>query len=225
MDVPHTFEELRSSISNQTLTPLIDHLSLEVHHHAILHALIGLRGHFRELDEDDDRHIDLARAYACEIVAWRFASYLSEQEAIDYLLYELPERGTKSRSRDDEEAQRVNPAVHHGLLPSQPSFKRDASLEPSERSRLLPPTRDRSSSPAMSASAFDTDDIEDDFGDLAASFAGLNALEIATVTDAKKFLSQKAIQRVVQGIWRGDIIFFETLNVVSTKKARKWNSK
>lgn len=56
--------------------------------------------------------------------------------------------------------------------------------------------------------------------DLASAFAGLNALEIAAVAEAKKFLSQKTIQNIIDGIWKGDIVFWETLGTHSEKQAK-----
>lgn len=56
-------------------------------------------------------------------------------------------------------------------------------------------------------------------------FFGLNALEIATIAQAKKFLSQRVIQRVVTDIWNGEIVFWDSLTVHSTKKPRLFNRK
>lgn len=66
---------------------------------------------------------------------------------------------------------------------------------------------------------------DEDDAFFANTFAGLNALEIAGVAGAKKFLGQKAVQRIINGIWKGDIIFWETLNTHSTKKARIYDRK
>lgn len=55
------------------------------------------------------------------------------------------------------------------------------------------------------------------------SFVGLNALEIAAVAGAKRFLSQRIVQKTVDDIWNGDIIFWESLNVHSKKKAKFYN--
>ena len=57
----------------------------------------------------------------------------------------------------------------------------------------------------------------------ALTFAGLNALEIAAVSDAKRFLSQRSVQRVVTGIWVGDIVFWDSVSVHSKKKARLYD--
>ena len=55
------------------------------------------------------------------------------------------------------------------------------------------------------------------------SFVGLNALEIAAVAGAKKFLSQRIVQKTIDDIWNGHIIFWESLSVHSKKKARFYN--
>ena len=48
-----------------------------------------MKWHFSTL-EVDDRGLNETRANACEIVAWRFLSRISERDAVDYCLYELP---------------------------------------------------------------------------------------------------------------------------------------
>ncbi|RPB18560.1 hypothetical protein L211DRAFT_854004 [Terfezia boudieri ATCC MYA-4762] len=61
--------------------------------------------------------------------------------------------------------------------------------------------------------------------EIAAAYSGLNALEIAIVAEAKYFLSQKSVQRVVDGIWEGRIVFWESLNVTGRKKPHLYDSK
>lgn len=56
------------------------------------------------------------------------------------------------------------------------------------------------------------------------SFIGLNALEIAAVIEAKPFLSQRVVQKIVDDIWNGRIIFWESLSVHTKKKAKIYNS-
>lgn len=56
-------------------------------------------------------------------------------------------------------------------------------------------------------------------------FFGLNALEIAVIGQAKRFLSQRVIQRVVNDIWNGEIVFWDSLTVHSTKKPQIFNRK
>lgn len=56
-------------------------------------------------------------------------------------------------------------------------------------------------------------------------FFGLNALEIAAIAHAKKFLGQTVVQRVVNDIWTGEIVFWDSLTVRSTKKPHVFNRK
>jgi hypothetical protein len=65
----------------------------------------------------------------------------------------------------------------------------------------------------------DSEEVEDEM----APFIGLNALEIAAVADAKKFLSQRVVQKIVDDIWNGRVIFWESLSVHSKKKAKIYN--
>ncbi len=64
-----------------------------------------------------------------------------------------------------------------------------------------------------------------DEGDITSSFGGLNALDIAAVAEAKNFLSQRNVQKVVNGIWSGEIVFWETLSVHTKKKAQLYNAR
>ncbi|KAI9713491.1 MAG: hypothetical protein M1820_000873 [Bogoriella megaspora] len=59
--------------------------------------------------------------------------------------------------------------------------------------------------------------------DYLSSFENLNALEIAVVSGAKKFLSQKTVQKILNGIWNGDIVFWENMSSNSRKTARFYN--
>ena len=56
-------------------------------------------------------------------------------------------------------------------------------------------------------------------------FAGLNALEIATIASAKRFLSQHVVQHIIDGIWDGDIIFWESLSVHTRKRAQIYHQR
>ena len=53
-------------------------------------------------------------------------------------------------------------------------------------------------------------------------YVGFNALEIAVAAEAKRFLGQRRVQKIVNAIWCGDIIFWESLNVQATRKAQKY---
>ncbi|KAF3936120.1 hypothetical protein ABW19_dt0200136 [Dactylella cylindrospora] len=57
------------------------------------------------------------------------------------------------------------------------------------------------------------------------AFSGLSTLELAVVCDAKKFLSQRTVQNVVNGIWDGSIVFWQDLRTDSKKRASLYNPK
>ena len=137
-----------------------------------------MKGHFSALENEDDRGITLTRGLACELVAWRFVTHLSERDAIDYLCTDLVQR---KGSQDDE---------------SQP--------DSGERSPLL------SQDEARSEDIENDQPIDTDVTDtsIAKNYQQLNALEIAAVCDAKKFLSQRAVQRIIDGIWKGEYFHF-----------------
>jgi hypothetical protein len=186
-----------------------------------------LKWHFSAL-EPDDRGLNETRANACEIISWRFLTRLSGRDAVDFCLYELP----PPEAPDDEEL----PEVRHGNNPD-PS-------EPTEVSRLLPqyrapdhslprPTTSRSTRQQLMRTVThlgghifaDTEGEEEEEEDPTFSFTGLNALEIAAVADAKKFLSHRLVQKIIYGIWTGDIVFWESLSVHTQKKAQFYNKR
>jgi hypothetical protein len=69
----------------------------------------------------------------------------------------------------------------------------------------------------------DPDEDDDDDTDPTAPFVNLNALEIAAIADAKRFLSQHVVQKIITGIWSGEIIFWDRLSAGSVKKPRFYN--
>lgn len=62
----------------------------------------------------------------------------------------------------------------------------------------------------------------DEDGSFAKDYQNLNALEIAVVTESKKFLSQRAVQRIIDGIWKGDIMFWQTMSPRAVKQASRY---
>ena len=52
----------------------------------------------------------------------------------------------------------------------------------------------------------------------------LNALEIAAVCEAKKFMSQRAVQRIIDGLWKGDIMLWQTMSPHAVKRATLYHS-
>ena len=184
---PHTFEQLRTASVGHILGPLTKMLSDRCHHPHIVSALMIAKWQFGS-GEQDDRGINEARGFSCEIVAWRFLAHFPQTELIDYLLHQIPSRPVPDSTGIDLES--------------------EASRHLSDYSSLIN-TREG------------TEDAEDDL----APFKGLNALEIASIANAKKFLSQRVVQKVVDDIWNGQIIFWESLNVHSKKKAKIYNKK
>lgn len=177
--------------------------------------------------EPDDRGLNETRANACEIVSWRFLTRLSQRDAIDFCLYELP----APEVIDDEER------------PELESSNNMTTAESNEESRLLPqyrapdhvpprPTTSRSTRQQLMRTIaelgnhiFVDSDGDEDEEDPTSSFTGLNALEIAAIADAKKFLSQRHVQKIINGIWTGDIVLWESLSVHTQKKAQFYNKR
>ena len=141
-------------------------------------------------------------------MAWRFVSHLTQREAIEYLCYELPAAHPKPGNIPQATAQRLTDD--------------DGAANGDERRPLLDGFEE-------SGISFNDDDqdtsgrLSDEEEPFAATCAGLNALEIAAVAGAKKFLSEKPIQRIINAIWKGDIVFWDTMSSNSVKKARLYN--
>ena len=179
--------------------------------------------------EPDDRGVNQTRGYACEVVAWRFLSHLSERERIDYLLYELPLAAIEANDhgRDDSEAD-SNDRVVSGDRPRPPNGIDETSLllprAPVSGPRPLHARRSASQAERHETAEWSEGSQAEDHH-LRAAFEGLNALEIAAVADAKKFLSQRSVQTVVNDIWNGHIIFWESLSPHTTKKAQIYNKR
>ncbi|EKG13383.1 Ion transport [Macrophomina phaseolina MS6] len=244
------------------LQPLINKLSNEVHHLAVVAALLqripkwhqarlercgflglttfsALKGHFRAIESDDDRGINESRGLACEVVAWQFVLTLSEREALDYLLFELHKPGENDEDDSDDEESRVSRGRANGS-------GQHSNGEPTERTGLLSGghtpghgtangngaangngngnrTKSRSSSRSINRH-IPGEEYEATGGEgFAEPFLNLNTLEIAAVANAKKFLSQRAIQEIINGIWSGEIVFWEALKVHAVKKPKYYN--
>lgn len=165
------------------------------------------------------------RGYACEIVAWRFVTHLSRRECIDYLLFELPALSFEHAWPCDTET---------GLAdtPTETDERRN-DADANERSPLIlrqsgePRTPGTNTDPEYFnvSSLFVSGAEARDNHEFTASFDNLNALEVAAVSGAKKFLSQHVVQRIIDSIWRGDIVFWESLSLYSVKAATVYNKK
>ncbi|KAL1597967.1 hypothetical protein SLS60_008455 [Paraconiothyrium brasiliense] len=183
--LPHSFEELRTATSARSLSPLIVYLTDNCHHRAIVHALLALKAHFAALEESSDEPgVNEARGYACEYVAWQFVTSLTERDSIDFLLHE------------------IQPAALPG--------DRDSDIEREQENRSAPVTeRSALLDDGRTSSYFGTDGVISDAmassgqsDEFTAQFENLSALEIAAVSNSKKFLRQRPVQKIINGLWR-----------------------
>ncbi|PHH83926.1 hypothetical protein CDD83_2785 [Cordyceps sp. RAO-2017] len=221
VDLPSTFEQLRTTAAGNCIRVLVDHLYASCSNPATVHALLALKWHYAAESE----HVGLSetRSNACEIVAWRFLARLSGREAMDFCLYEIPaehhidhdpgqHRPRQLPCEHDGEAAETSPLIRRIRLG--PQLDVPPVGRPSKRTKL------ESSLPGLTR---DADDPVDDL-DPTAAFKGLNALEIAAVADAKRFLSQHLVQKIISGIWNGDIVFWDALSVRASKKPRFYDA-
>jgi hypothetical protein len=181
----------------------------------ILYPNSVLKGHFVTLEADEEQGIHAARGFACEAVATRFIIGLADREIIDSLLYELQisdDSETDNQIVDENQPELLSPVSEQSPLLPRSSLRSRGSY----RSRLtIPEAYDGAAEESTAA----TD------AELAEQFDGLNALEIAAVSGAKKFLCQKQVQRIINAIWTGDIMFWSKLSADAQKKAQIYQRK
>ncbi|KAH8660516.1 hypothetical protein BX600DRAFT_514116 [Xylariales sp. PMI_506] len=209
IDSPLSWDDLRSSKHLKTLQPLIDKLVDDVHHQAIVAALVALKGHFTAMESDDDCGINESRGYACELVAWQFVMTLSDHELLDYLLFELHDEEYHNSDTDDEETALLVGNRCNGYVNANGQANGQAN-----------------GNGAYQISHSDGHEHKHNSNEgFAEPFINLNTLEMAAVSGAKKFLSQRTVQDVIGGIWSGDIVFWNTLSSKAVKKARYYDKK
>lgn len=170
--------------------------------------------------DDKTRDLSASRAHACEIVAWRFLSRLSEREAVDYCLYEIPEL-EEPEPIPDTIPEESTSTEHSPLLPRSNggSYGRRSmttTVNSVKRGQLL-------QSLSRLTASFSVEEGEEVEEDPTAPFRGLNALEIAAISNSKEFLGQAVVQKIITAIWNGDIIFWDRLDVLAVKKPRYYN--
>ena len=174
---------------------------LKISEYLFLLVSRALKAHFDALEKEDDRGINEARGYACEIVAWRFVTNLTLRECIDYLLFDLPPSEESQQSgRDTEEGFPWGHSNGQNRRPATAERTPLLSGPPLGRNRNYHHTSTSNTGADRIDTGLATMSQADDF---AANFLNLNSLEIAAVSGAKKFLSQRVIQRIV-----GDICKF-----------------
>lgn len=170
---------------------------------------------------DDDWGLNESRGAACEFVAWQFLCHLNQRETIEFLLEELPL--PRRNSTNLFEVERGNRGfVPAGDLETTPLLSGSSTPIKSTTPGKQPRERDRNGEPHEGPHGRQPERI-----DILpySQFFGLNALEIATIAQAKMFLSQRVVQRVVNDIWNGRIVFWDSLTVHSKKKPQLFNRK
>ena len=144
---------------------------------------------------------------------------------IENLLVELPAKEENPSSHDiDTEAgiagRAANIKIHSGGVNEQTPL---LDQEGNHRPRLQPPSRQKDQQSATSYHSGSDESQSSDTDVETATFEGLNALEIAAIADAKKFLSQKVVQKVVNAIWNGDVVFWDKLSLHAQKRPQIYN--
>ncbi|KAF7167858.1 hypothetical protein CNMCM5623_001021 [Aspergillus felis] len=227
-DVACTFEQLRSSAYGHKLRLLIGSLAENSHNPWIISALMILKWQLNNEDNDSDWGLNESRGYACEYIAWQFLCHLTRREMIDVLLEELPSprRDSATISQAEQGASGLG-SISHEDEGNETEGERTPLLLSSSSSlyRFFVGKSHRGDSctgDTRGSRGWYYDDPElHSFS----PFFGLNALEIATIAHAKKFLSQKAVQRVIDDIWNGEIVFWDSLSVHSKKKPQFFNKR
>ncbi|CAG9956242.1 unnamed protein product, partial [Clonostachys rosea f. rosea IK726] len=214
IELPSTYEQLRTTSAGSCLRALVDHLAYSRSQNpAVVNALLALKWHYAS--EDEQQGVDLSRSHACEIVAWRFLSRVPERDVFSYCLYEIP------AVQDAELAQsEADTAGHYGE--TSPLLARFGTHD-SEDGVYRPPGSSGKRVQLLGSLSFlsrNQDESSVDFNDPAVAFKGLNALEIAAIADAKRFMSQHVVQKIITGIWNGHIVYWDSLSTKSTKQPR-----
>ncbi|KXG52894.1 uncharacterized protein PGRI_081500 [Penicillium griseofulvum] len=217
-EMAYTFEQMLYGSQGHRLRQLVHALAEDTHNPFIIVALMILKWDFTTATEDD-WGLNESRGAACEFVAWQFLCHLNQRETIDFLLEELP--SPRRGSINIIESETGDPGVN---------IQSDTSQEESETTPLLPNSPfnrlfggKRAIEAQLPGTSQDTHQHEEAYAQRYSQFFGLNALEIATIAHAKRFLSQRVVQRVVDGIWKGEIVFWDSLTVNSTKKPHIFN--
>ncbi|OAA42485.1 Ion transport [Beauveria brongniartii RCEF 3172] len=218
IELPSTFEQLRTTPAGACLRDLANHLAETCQNPLIVNALLALKWHYDT--ESQDQTLSEARASACEIVAWRFLALLSDADAMRFCLCEIPDSRTPRRPSHngrgrDEEAQQQQQYPATETAPLLPRRRRLAKTSPNGM-RLRPPGGSSRQSLCLDDAMTPAAGAGD--ADPAVTFRTLNGLEMAVVSGAKRFLGRSVVQRIVAGIWHGDIIFWDTLSVRATKR-------
>ncbi|KGQ07824.1 Calcium channel YVC1 [Beauveria bassiana D1-5] len=201
IELPSTFEQLRTTPAGACLRDLANHLA-ETCQNPLIAGSNPQRGPRLGLR---DCRMALPRA----AVRRRRHALLPLRDS----RLTRPCRPSRDGRGHDEEAQQQQHATE--TAPLLPRRRRLAKTSPNGM-RLRPPGGSSRQSLCLddrmtpAAGAGDSEP--------AVTFRTLNGLEMAVVSGAKRFLGRSVVQRIVAGIWHGDIIFWDTLSVRATKR-------
>ncbi|KAK9481206.1 hypothetical protein V1514DRAFT_2364 [Lipomyces japonicus] len=196
VDSPYSYDQLRGPpFSTHLVRPLVRSLD-HTRHPAILAALLAARLDFAV--QDDDRAVHEARAFTAELVASRYAAHLSEPELIELVTYEIPRKAAHASSATPTESTSLL-QDHHDI---------DFDVERTAGLDAATSTTTTTNTTAVY---------------VAESAIGLSALELAILGDAKKFLLSRAIENVINSIWDGRIVFWDSISIQSMKKPSFYN--
>lgn len=177
--------------------------------------------------EDGYWGLNESRGFACEFVAWQFLTCLNPRDIIEYMLDELPDTWTLPTSEVGIQSYAEEPFSTQKADSSQDDYEcRPLLYHARPFSRLFgygtrTVKNSQRSSYNTGANPSGSEFESDEYG----IFAGFNALEIAIIANAKKFVSQTVVQKVVNGMWTGEIILWDTLSVHSKRKAQLFHKR
>ncbi|KAJ5889336.1 hypothetical protein N7504_010146 [Penicillium tannophilum] len=218
--IAFSFEDMSHESRGHRLRQLVHTLAEDSHNPFIIVALMILKWEFSSV-ADDDWGLNESRGAACEFVAWQYLCYLNQIEAIDFLLEELPI--PRRNSTNLTEVERNDPGDSGFEFARETEATPLLSRSPTPLHLLGLGKRSAAAQKNQDYSElYGSDHEREDFSRYF-QFFGLNALEIAAVAQAKRFLSQRVVQRMVNDIWKGEIVFWDSLTVHSTKKPQIFN--
>ncbi|KAL2827544.1 hypothetical protein BDW59DRAFT_143947 [Aspergillus cavernicola] len=223
VEVYYTFEEIRAA-PDPRLRLLVNSLAENTHNPCIVSALMILKWKFDKTAEHDGGQ-DVTRGYACEFLAWQFLCHLNQRELIEFLLEELRAPPQHTMSIDRAEAGMSSLSAPTAERDTQGNENTPLLSSSASQPYILGSSRQHESSPGSDQQGFNSYLNNSDCAEEFSMFLGLNALEIATIAHAKKFLSQRVVQKVVDNIWNGEIVFWDSLSVHSIKKPQIFNKR
>lgn len=190
---PYPLEKLKFGDHKDEIHSLVNGLASKAGNRKVMHALLCVKWYLSSLllPADDQNALRDTRAHVCEIIAARFVMRLSDADAMEYCLHQLPDFCSKPSNKSRR---------------STVSDADDAQID--ENSSLLP----------LSYQAAQAEDIRQSFdyrphwnrsNEQNSIFvcSGLTALEIAVAAGAKHFLSRSKVQDIIHGVFDGTIIF------------------